>query len=108
LEVRPEEVCPAEVSLPKAHSAEGGRVELSTLEVCSAEVRPEDVGRLERRPGIRERIEYLSHEEEELIPEKRRRIEEALWMMHDADIGDCFETYEVAKVGRDGKLVDQV
>jgi hypothetical protein len=60
--------------------------------------------RLERRPGVRERIEYLSHQDEELIAEKRRRIEEALWSMHEADIGDCFETYETAKVGRDGKI----
>jgi hypothetical protein len=60
--------------------------------------------RLERRPGVRERIEYLSHQDEQLIAEKRRRIEEALWSMHDADIGDCFETYEAAKIGRNGKL----
>src|SRR5260370_27037981 len=33
--------------------------------------------RLERRPGVRERIEYLSHQDEELIAENRRRIEEA-------------------------------
>jgi hypothetical protein len=32
--------------------------------------------RLERRPGVRERIEFLSHQDEELIAEKRRRIEE--------------------------------
>src|SRR5215831_14784128 len=35
--------------------------------------------RLERRPGVRERIEYLSHQDQELIAEKRRRIEETLW-----------------------------
>jgi hypothetical protein len=62
-----------------------------------------DACRLERRPGVKARIEYLSRQEEELIPEKRRRLEEALWSMHDADIGDCFETVEVAKIGRDGK-----
>ena len=28
--------------------------------------------RLERRPGVRQRIEYLSHQAEELIAEKRR------------------------------------
>ena len=44
--------------------------------------------RLERRPGVRERIEYLSYQAEELIAEKRRRIEETLWSMHEADIGD--------------------
>src|SRR5947208_15853861 len=35
--------------------------------------------RLERRPGVRERIEYLSHQDEALIAVKRRRIEETLW-----------------------------
>jgi hypothetical protein len=58
----------------------------------------------EHRPGVKARIEYLSHQDEQLIREKRRRIEEALWSMHEADIGDCFETYEAAKVGRDGKI----
>jgi hypothetical protein len=59
--------------------------------------------RLERRRGVRERIEYLSHQEEELIAEKRRRIEETLWTIHEADIGDFFETVEVAKSDKDGK-----
>src|SRR5271169_2410938 len=59
--------------------------------------------RLERRPGVRERIEYLSHQDEELIAEKRRRIEETLWSMHEADIGEFFETVEVAKVDKEGK-----
>jgi terminase small subunit-like protein len=60
--------------------------------------------RLERRPGVRERIEYLSRQDEELIAEKRRRIEGQLWAIHEADIGECFETYEAAKVGKDGTL----
>jgi hypothetical protein len=55
--------------------------------------------RLERRTGVRERIEYLSHQDEELIAEKRQRIEGQLWAIHEADIGDCFETYESTKVG---------
>src|SRR5271169_105108 len=58
--------------------------------------------RLERRPGVRERIEYLSHQDEELIAEKRRRIEETLWSMHEADIGDYFETHEI-----DGKTIER-
>jgi hypothetical protein len=58
--------------------------------------------RLERRPGVRERIEYLSHQEEELIAEKRRRIEEMLWAIHEADIGDYFETHEI-----DGKTIER-
>jgi hypothetical protein len=56
----------------------------------------------ERRPGVRERIEYLSRQDEELIAEKRQRIEGQLWAIHEADIGKCFETYEAAKVGKDG------
>ena len=43
--------------------------------------------RLERRPGVRERIEYLSRQAEELIAEKRQRIEAQLWAIHEADIG---------------------
>jgi hypothetical protein len=38
-----------------------------------------------------------------LIAEKRRRIEEMLWTIHEADIGDFFETVEVSKVDKDGK-----
>jgi hypothetical protein len=60
--------------------------------------------RLERRPAVRERIEYFSRQDEELIAEKRQRIEGQLWAIHEADIGDYFETYEAAKVGKDGKL----
>jgi hypothetical protein len=60
--------------------------------------------RLERRPGIKDRIEYLSKQQEELIAEKRQRIEERLWAIHEADIGDFFETVEVAKGDKDGKL----
>jgi hypothetical protein len=58
--------------------------------------------RLERRPGVRERIEYLSHQAEELITEKRRRIEEMLWNIHEADIGDYFEQHEL-----DGKVIER-
>jgi hypothetical protein len=59
--------------------------------------------RLERRPEIQDRIGYLTRQEEELVVEKRRRIEETLWAIHEANIGDLWETYEVAKVGKDGK-----
>src|SRR6516164_2028021 len=60
--------------------------------------------RLERRPGVRERIEYLSRQAEDLIAEKRRRIEAQLWAIHEADIGNFFETVEVATSDKDGKL----
>jgi hypothetical protein len=61
-------------------------------------------GRSEKRPEVRERIEFLSRQAQERIAEKRQRLEEQLWAIHEADIGDCFETYEAAKVGAEGKL----
>ena len=50
--------------------------------------------RLERRPEIRDRIAYLTRREEDLIAEKRRRIEEQLWAIHEANIQDFFTTEE--------------
>jgi hypothetical protein len=44
--------------------------------------------RLERRPEIQDRIAYLTRQEEELVVEKRRRIEEQLWAIHEANIQD--------------------
>ena len=58
--------------------------------------------RLERRPEIQGRIRYLTRQEEELVVEKRQRIEEALWNIHEAAIGDYLETVEV-----DGKTIER-
>src|SRR6516225_11665858 len=46
--------------------------------------------RLERRPGIRDRIAYLTRQAEDRIAEKRARIEERLWAIHEANIADFF------------------
>jgi hypothetical protein len=59
--------------------------------------------RLERRQDVRDRIAFLVRQEEEVLVEKRKRIEEMLWAIHEANIGDFFETVEVAKVDKDGK-----
>ena len=48
--------------------------------------------RLERRPEIRDRISYLSRQEEELIAVKRQRIEAQLWAIAEANIQDFFTT----------------
>jgi hypothetical protein len=37
-----------------------------------------------------------------VIADKRRRIEEQLWAIHEADIGDFFETHEI-----DGKTIER-
>ena len=60
--------------------------------------------RLERKPGVRERIEYLARQAQERIAEKRVALEEQLWAVLEGDIGDFWETYEAAKTGKDGKL----
>src|SRR5262249_8754755 len=59
--------------------------------------------RLERRPEIRDRIAYLTRQAEELIAEKRKRIEEKLWAIHEVDIGDYFETYSTIKRDHTGQ-----
>ncbi len=48
--------------------------------------------RLEQRDEIKQRIQYLTKDEVETIRLKRKRIEEKLWSIHEADIGDYFET----------------
>src|SRR6516164_7687003 len=48
--------------------------------------------RLEKRSGIKDRIAYLTRQAEELIAEKRARIEERLWAIHEANVQDFFTT----------------
>jgi Terminase small subunit len=58
--------------------------------------------RLDRRPEIQDRIAFLTRQEEDLVVEKRRRLEETLWSIHEANIGDYFETHEI-----DGKTIER-
>src|SRR6516164_8528953 len=60
--------------------------------------------RSQRRQEIRDRIAYLTRQAEELIAEKRQRIEERLWAIHEADVADYFETYQA--IERDHNHVD--
>src|SRR6516165_1677826 len=46
--------------------------------------------RLENKPGVKDRINYLTKQAEERIIEKRARIEERLWAIHEANIQDFF------------------
>jgi hypothetical protein len=68
---------------------------------CNAEA---NSFRLDKKPRVRERIEYLTRQVQDRLVEKRQRLEERLWSIHEADIGDCFETFEAAKVGTEGKM----
>jgi len=60
--------------------------------------------RLERRQDVRDRIAYLVRQEEEVLAEKRRRIEETLWAIHEADIGDFFEPHDQIKTDKEGNI----
>src|SRR5215469_11267071 len=57
--------------------------------------------RLERKPGVRERIDYLVGQAQERVIEKRAALEEHLWAVHEGDIGQFWETYESAKTSKD-------
>jgi len=59
--------------------------------------------RLERRREIKDRIGYLSRQEEDLILEKRRRLEERLWGLHESNIQDFFERYDTIKRDHTGQ-----
>ena len=59
--------------------------------------------RLEHRPGVRDRIRYLSRQAEELIAVKRERIEALLWAIAEANIADYFEPHEVVQRDHTGQ-----
>jgi hypothetical protein len=59
--------------------------------------------RLERRPEIRDRIAWLTRQEEDLIVEKRQRIEEQLWAIAQGNIQDFFETHETVQRDHTGQ-----
>ena len=59
--------------------------------------------RIERRPGVRDRIAYLSRQAEEMIAVKRERIEAQLWAIADGNIADFFEIHEVVQRDHTGQ-----
>ena len=63
-----------------------------------------NASRLEKKSDIRARIEFLARQAQERIVEKRVTLEEQLWGVLEADIGDFWETYETAKSGKAGEL----
>ena len=59
--------------------------------------------RLEHRPGVKDRIAYLSRQAEELIAVKRERIEAQLWAIAEGNIADFFETHETVQRDHTGQ-----
>ena len=64
-----------------------------------------NAGKLERRADVQARIAYLSRDEEAKHRETRRRLEERLWLWHDADATDFWETVEVPMRDKHGKVL---
>jgi hypothetical protein len=65
-----------------------------------------NASKLEREvPAIVARIAYLWRDNEALIREKRRRLEERLWSWHDGNISDYWETVEVEVRNKKGEVV---
>jgi U3 small nucleolar RNA-associated protein 14 len=60
--------------------------------------------RLEKKPGVRERIDYLVRQAEDRIIEKRVALEEKLWAIHEGNIQDFFEVAERAKTNKAGEI----
>jgi hypothetical protein len=52
---------------------------------------------------VRDRIAFLVRQEEEVLAEKRKRIEEMLWAIHEADLGEYFETYNAIERDHTGQ-----
>jgi hypothetical protein len=46
----------------------------------------------------------LVRQEEEVLAEKRKRIEEMLWATHEANIGDFFERYDKEVTDKNGNI----
>src|SRR6516165_9316717 len=62
-----------------------------------------NASRLENKPGVKDRINYLSRQEEELIAAKRRRLEEQLWAVLEGNIQDYFEVHETVQRDHTGQ-----
>ena len=64
-----------------------------------------NASRLERRQDVANRIAYLCRSDESVLHEKQKRLEETLWIIHEADIGAMWETVLVEKHDRKGNVV---
>jgi hypothetical protein len=67
-----------------------------------------NASRLENKPGVKARISYLSRQEEDLIAEKRRRLEEFLWSVHESNIQDLFTTEDQINPTETGEIANKL
>jgi hypothetical protein len=64
-----------------------------------------NASKLERKQHVIDRIAYLCRQDEEVLAEKRKRLEELLWMIHDFNPKDLWEVSERPKTNKKGEPV---
>jgi hypothetical protein len=65
-----------------------------------------NAAKLEREvPAIVARIAYMARDMDELRQEKRKRLEERLWLYHDGNVADYWETIDVEVRDKKGEVV---
>jgi hypothetical protein len=64
-----------------------------------------NASRLLRRHDVQDRIAYWTRQEEEILQAKRRRLEEFLWTIHEANIAQMWEMVEVEKRDHKGNPI---
>jgi hypothetical protein len=65
-----------------------------------------NASKLEREvPAIVARIAYMARDMGGLRQEKRKRLEDRLWLYHDGNVADCWETVDVEVRNKKGEVV---
>ena len=65
--------------------------------------------RIERRPEIKQRIAFLTKQEESLISEKRKALEAKLLAIHEVNLQDFFEQYDEPITDKQGyQVIDEM
>ena len=64
-----------------------------------------NASRLERRKDVAARIAYLSRDEEGTLREKRKRLEEFLWTVHETNYTAFFTTVDELMFNEDGEIL---
>jgi hypothetical protein len=64
-----------------------------------------NASKLERRADVAARIAYLRRQDEQILANKRDRIEGFLWSIHESNVAKLWETVEVDCLDKQGKPI---
>jgi hypothetical protein len=92
--------------LPKVEAyCQAFRLDRSTLTLEQLHAARGNASRLERRREVEARIAYLAHQEEAVVLEKRRRLEEFLWLIHEHNPAELWEVEDRVLLNKAGNPV---